>query len=70
MTDTTEPSGYADALAELDTILADLERADVDVDILAEQVKRASVLITFCRERITNARFEIDQVVATLDDTP
>jgi exodeoxyribonuclease VII small subunit len=66
----TEPaaSGYAAALAELETILADLERADVDVDVLAAQVTRAAELIGFCRDRIGNARLQIEQVVAGLDD--
>jgi exodeoxyribonuclease VII small subunit len=66
----TEPaaSGYAAALAELETILADLERADVDVDVLATQVTRAAELIGFCRDRIGNARLQIEQVVAGLDD--
>jgi exodeoxyribonuclease VII small subunit len=62
-----EPVGYAAALAELEAILDDLERADVDVDVLAAQVKRASVLISFCRDRIGNAKLEIEQVVASLD---
>ena len=58
--------GYAEALAELETILAELERTDVDVDVLAAQVKRASELIGFCRDRIGNARLQIEQVVADL----
>jgi exodeoxyribonuclease VII small subunit len=62
------PAGYAEALAELDSILASLERTDVDVDVLATQVQRAAELITFCRERIGNARLQIEQVVARLDD--
>jgi exodeoxyribonuclease VII small subunit len=63
-------SGYAAALAELETILGQLERADVDVDVLAEQVKRAAELIGFCRDRIGNAKIHIEQVVADLaDDT-
>lgn len=60
------PQGYAEALAELETILAELERTDVDVDVLAAQVKRASELIGFCRDRIGNARLQIEQVVAEL----
>ena len=60
--------GYAEALAELEEILARLERTDVDVDVLAQQVQRAAQLITFCRDRIGNARLQIEQVVATLDD--
>jgi len=68
---TTDPvtgpaAGYAEALAELETILAQLERTDVDVDVLATQVTRASELIGFCRDRIGNARLQIEQVVADL----
>ncbi len=68
MTSTNQPiaAGYAEALAELETILAELERSDVDVDVLAERVKRAVELIGFCRARIGNARLQIEQVVADL----
>jgi exodeoxyribonuclease VII small subunit len=59
-------AGYAEALAELESILAELERSDVDVDVLAERVKRAVELIGFCRARIGNARMQIEQVVADL----
>lgn len=61
-------TGYAAALAELEEILGQLERTDVDVDVLAAQVQRAAQLITFCRDRIGNARLQIEQVVATLPD--
>jgi exodeoxyribonuclease VII small subunit len=59
--------GYAEALAELDAILRELESSDVDVDHLAERVARASVLIRICRERIGSARVQIEQVVAELE---
>jgi exodeoxyribonuclease VII small subunit len=58
--------GYAEALAELETILGQLERTDVDVDVLAQQVQRATALIGFCRDRIGSARLQIEQVVAEL----
>jgi exodeoxyribonuclease VII small subunit len=61
-------AGYSEALAELEDILAGLERSDVDVDALAAKVRRASDLITFCRDRIGNARLQIEQVVASLDE--
>ena len=61
-------TGYAAALAELEQILGQLERPDVDVDVLAVQVQRAAELIEFCRERISRARLQIEQVVATIDD--
>jgi exodeoxyribonuclease VII small subunit len=65
----TEPvaTGYAAALAELETILGELERADVDVDVLATKVKRAAELIGFCRDRIGNARPGAVGVAAKVD---
>jgi exodeoxyribonuclease VII small subunit len=62
----TEP-GYSAALAELEQILAQIDRPDVDVDDLAEKVQRASVLIRLCRERIAAARLQIEQVITDLD---
>lgn len=60
------PAGYAAALAELEQILAELDRADVDVDVLAAKVRRAADLIAFCRDRIGAARLQIEQVVGDL----
>ena len=60
--------GYAEALAELDGILAQLERSDVDVDVLAQQVQRAAALIAFCRDRIGTAKLQIEEAVAGLGD--
>jgi exodeoxyribonuclease VII small subunit len=59
--------GYAEALAELERILAELERESVDVDHLVERVQRAAVLIRLCRGRIASARLEIESVVADLE---
>lgn len=58
-----ETLGYAAALEELEKILSELERPDVDVDVLADRVERASALIKLCRDRIGNARLQIDSVV-------
>jgi exodeoxyribonuclease VII small subunit len=59
--------GYAEAMAELTAILAELEGDAVDVDVLAARVQRASVLIALCRERITRAQEDVDRIVAHLD---
>ena len=62
------PVGYAEAMGELDRILSQLEDPGIDVDGLAERVRRASELIELCRDRIARARMDVEQVVATLDD--
>lgn len=56
--------GYAAARAELDQILAELSVDDLDVDVLAERVQRASTLIEICRGRIANARIQVERVMA------
>jgi exodeoxyribonuclease VII small subunit len=59
--------GYAEAMAELGDILDELERDDLDVDVLAERVKRASFLITLCRGRIARARADVEGIVTDLE---
>jgi exodeoxyribonuclease VII small subunit len=59
--------GYADAMTELGDILDELERDDLDVDVLAERVKRASELIKLCRSRIARAQADVDKIVIDLE---
>jgi exodeoxyribonuclease VII small subunit len=66
-TKASAPIGYAEALAELEAILSQINGPDVDVDVLADQVARASFLISWCKERIDTAQFSIDEIVASLD---
>ena len=61
-----ENIGYAQALEELESILTELEDNDVDVDKLATHVQRASHLIELCRDRIGNAKLQIEEVVKGL----
>jgi exodeoxyribonuclease VII small subunit len=60
--------GYAQALGELEAILDELEADTVDVDVLADRVRRAAELVRLCRQRIASARVEIEAVVSALDD--
>ena len=62
------PDDYRSAMTELESILQELERDDVDVDTLAERVRRAGSLLAFCRTRIDAARLEIEQIVEGIDD--
>jgi exodeoxyribonuclease VII small subunit len=64
--------GYAEAMAELDAILVEIDRDDVDLDHLAERMRRAAALIERCRGRIADARVEVEKVAADLSalETP
>lgn len=63
-----EAIGYADAMHELEEILDELEGDQLDVDVLAERVRRASELIKVCRTRITRAQDDVARIVADLED--
>jgi len=58
---------YADAIAELDVILDQLESGDADIDALAAQVGRAAELVRLCRDRLDGARTEVTRIVTELD---
>ena len=59
---------YADALEELASIVEQLESDAVDVDVLADQVERAALLVRTCRSRLDRARHRVVEIVADLDD--
>lgn len=58
---------YADALAELESILSAIEEEQVDVDDLAVKVKRSTELIRLCRGRIEAATAEVEAIVEEMD---
>lgn len=62
-----EPAGYAEAMAELEAILTEIEDDAVDVDVLTRKVARAARLIRWCRGRIDGARVDVERIVADLD---
>lgn len=65
--DDLDDLGYAEAVEELEEILAELDGDDVDVDVLAERVKRAADLVQLCRRRLEAARVEVTRIVADLE---
>lgn len=67
MSDVHDSLTYGEAMAELESILHDLERDDVDIDHLSERVARAAALIEFCRTRIESARVDVTRLVEDLD---
>lgn len=58
---------YAEAMAEIEAILAKMNEADPDIDELAGQVKRAGELIKFCRERLRKAEKDVAEALGDQD---
>jgi len=59
---------YRDALRELEQIISSLENEEVDVDELAEKVKRARELIDFLKSKLKKVQDEVQNTLNDLDD--
>lgn len=58
---------YAQATAELDAILAELDQGQVDVDRLAERFRRATELVEELDRRIRTTRRQVESLAPRLD---
>ena len=71
MTDPTpaaaEPS-FREAMDELEGILERIEGEEIDIDRLAEELRRAAQLLDLCRGKIRKAEVEVTQIVQTLEE--
>lgn len=54
---------YAEAMAEVEQILARFNTQQMDVDTLASEVKRATELIAQCKGRLLRAEREVAEVL-------
>ncbi|NJD56562.1 MAG: exodeoxyribonuclease VII small subunit [Nitrospirae bacterium] len=61
---------YSQALNELEKIVTEIESEEVDVDVLAEKIKRASFLITFCKGKLRTAEDEVKKVLSEMEESP
>ncbi|MBP1619096.1 MAG: hypothetical protein H6Q14_2923 [Bacteroidetes bacterium] len=58
---------YNESVAELKSILARVEKEEMDVDDLSAEVKKASELIALCREKLFKADEELKNVLKDLE---
>ena len=60
---------YTEAVAELEGILAELEsNSEVNMDAISEKVKRAAVLMDFCKKQLHQLDSDLDKVMSDLDN--
>ncbi len=58
---------YEQAFDELRTIALEIEEETVSVDVLAEKVKRASELITFCQAKLRSTEVEVNKIIKQME---
>lgn len=54
---------YAEAMAQIEQILARFRNEEMDVDSLASEVKRATELIAACKTRLRKAEEEVAKIL-------
>jgi len=64
----TSELGFGDAMEELEAILRRVEGEEIDIDALAEEMRRAAELLEVCRGKIRKAEVEVSQIVQSLED--
>jgi len=60
---TKEKISYSEAVAEIESILQKIEGAKLDVDELAEKVKRVTDLLKTCRDKLYNTETQIGEIL-------
>ena len=58
---------YEAAYKELAAIAREIESEAVSIDVLAQKVKRASELITFCQTKLRSTEAEVNKIIAQMD---
>ncbi len=58
---------YTAAFEELQQIVEEIESGEISVDEVSEKVKRASVLIAVCKEKLFKTEDDVNQILKELE---
>ena len=63
-----EAPSFRQAMEELEGILQRIEGEEIDIDQLAQELRRAAELLDLCRGKIRKAEVEVTQIVQSLEE--
>ena len=66
MSKQAENTSYEAAFTELQELITDIENGEISVDQLSEKVKRASVLIQFCKDKLRATELDVEKILEDL----
>jgi exodeoxyribonuclease VII small subunit len=66
MSKQAENTSYEAAFTELQELISDIENGEISVDQLSEKVKRASVLIQFCKDKLRATELDVEKILEDL----
>jgi len=59
---------YKEAVKEVEGLLEQLENEELDVDELSEKVKRVSVLLKFCKDKLAGTEKEVRSIIEDMNN--
>lgn len=59
---------YNEAMTEIEAILEKIENEELDVDDLAEKVKRVSVLLKMCKDKLQKTNEQVEKVLKEMEE--
>ena len=57
---------YTEAFEQLQQIVSQMENADISVDELSDNIKKAAKLIKICKDKLTKTEQEINKTLTEL----
>ena len=55
---------YEEAIKKLEEIVEKMEKGELDIDQMAEQLKEAHKLVKMCQERLTKVDEEVKKILS------
>ena len=59
---------YEQAMRELEAIVRKMENNELDIDMLGAELKRAQTLIKICKDKLTKADNEVENVLKNCEE--
>jgi len=59
---------YNEAMGEVEEILESIENEELDVDDLAEKVKRVAVLLRICKDKLLKTNEQVEEILKEMED--
>lgn len=54
---------YSQAIARLERIVQQIDRNELEIDVLSEKIKEANEIIAFCTAKLTKAEAEVEKLL-------
>ena len=58
---------YTDAFLELQSIVTEIEKGEISIDSLSQKVRRATLLIRICKEKLNETEEDVNNILKELE---